>query len=373
MSRHGAPFARRMIAWLEVCDPTADALMEATRGWSRRRLFDEVDRALDGDAIAPELEPLIDEVQMIPAWVDFDRIDRGASFFMSTHAIGGTVLGARSLILGYAAPAGNKPLVMSGRLERGVNRRLAETSRFVYDVSRPGELRPGGQGVRAAVRVRLIHAKVRQMIRDGGGWNPEWGAPINQHDMLATVLLFSLKLVEGLEMVGLEPTAAEAEDYQAMWRYIGYLLGVAPELLPATRAEAERYDRFISATQGPPDADARELTRVFLNAPAQAPTDEDSSSTGRPNVAVGYALARELLGDELAEQLAIPKTPLRMALPVARTLVKRLNVLRKLPSGRQMAAQRGERYWAWILENQPSGAVELTLPMELMRQSLEVA
>lgn len=362
--------ADRMVSWLQADDPIADAVMESTRGWSQAKLFRTVATCIRDQHEPPaELAALIGQVNSIPVWVDFDRLDRGASFFMSTHALGGLVLGARSLILGYAAPAGNKPLVMSGRLTRGVNRRLAETSKFVNDVSRPGGMRPGGAGVVAAVQVRLIHARVRQMIRDRSTWDPEWGEPINQHDMAATVLLFSLAMLEGLETLGLNPTEHEAEDYIALWRYIGYLLGVDTELLAASRAEAERLYQYIDLTQGPPDDDARALTRVFLNAPAEQPSDEDHASAARPNVAVGYALARRLLGPELADQLDIPTTNLALILPVLKPIVARLNGLRKLPGSRRRAAEQGMRYWEWVLENQPSGAIELTLPTSLISRA----
>lgn len=360
----------RMVHFLDVGDPVADALLERTRHWPRVRLFRRVEQAIRGGEVDPELEPLMEQVRTVPAWVDFEQLDRGSRFFMSSHALGGMVLGARSLVLGYASPAGNKPLVLSGRLEKGVNRRLAETSKFVYDVCKPGGMRPARDGVVAAIQVRLIHAKVRQMIRDKCEWNDQWGVPINQHDMLGTVHLFGLILVEGLEKLGVRPTAREADDYVALWRYIGYLLGVDQELLPASRAEAERTYGFIELTQGEPDDDARKLTEIFLNAPAEAPEDGDHASAARPNVAVGYALARELLGDERADQLGIPRTPLQLALPVIRTFVKRLNRLRQREFGSELAAEYGERYWEWVLESQPSGAIELSLPTDLLRSAL---
>jgi hypothetical protein len=188
--------------------------------------------------------------------------------------------------------------------------------------------------------------------------------------MLATVHLFGLILVEGLEMLGVRPTTEEAEDYIALWRYIGYLLGVDPELLPATRAEAERTYGFIELTQGRPDDDARKLTEVFLNAPSEAPVDGDHASAARPNVAIGYALTRELLGNERADDLAIPRTALSMALPLLRAFVGRVNQLRRRKRGRALAAEYGERYWEWVLKSQPSGAIELSLPTDLLRSAL---
>lgn len=358
----------RMNSWLQVADPTADELVDATVDWRPGELFRTVDEAVSSGGKAPaELDRLLDETRTIPAWVDFERIDRGGAFFLSTHIIGGLVLGARSLILGYASPAGNKPLVLSGRLERGVNRRLAETSRFVVDVTRPGNMRPGKAGVAAALKVRLIHAKVRQMIRRSAEWDDEWGAPINQHDMMGTVLLFGLVLLQGLETLGLQPTDDEAEDYIALWRYVGYLLGVDAELLAATRLEAERLKAFIDLTQGPPDEDARRLTRAFLSA------NTDGEPGGPPNAAIGHVLARELLGEELADGLGVESSRLRVVLPFVRATVRRLNSLRRHRTGKRTAADAGERYWEWVLANNPVGPVDLTMPERLLRSTLSAA
>lgn len=198
-----------------------------------------------------------------------------------------------------------------------------------------------------------------------GEWNPEWGAPINQHDMMATVNLFSLVLLQGLETLGVEATVEESEDYMALWRYVGYLLGVDPELLAATRAEAERFKEFIDLTQAAPDDDARRLTRAFL--------DAGGTDSNRPGVLVGHVLVRELLGDEFADALASESSRLRFVLPLVRTTVRRLNALRRRPAGQAAAARAGARYWDWVLENNPVGPIDLTMPESLLRRSLRAA
>ena len=45
------------------------------------------------------------------------------------------------------------------------------------------------------------------MILRSGRWDAErWGAPINQHDMAGTQLLFSLAVLEGLRTLGFRIT-----------------------------------------------------------------------------------------------------------------------------------------------------------------------
>ena len=116
-----------------------DALPKG-EGW---RLFE---LGLRGEPMpdAPEpLRELIEEATHVPAWLDWKVTDRGGEMLMRAGALGGAVLGARSLVLGYASPGGNKPLVFSGRLKEQAGRRLNETARFVQAVSRglPGCVR----------------------------------------------------------------------------------------------------------------------------------------------------------------------------------------------------------------------------------------
>lgn len=360
----------RMGLWLQQADPLADELVEATRGWPRARLLETLETAIrDGLAVVDdppeELVALVDQVTTVPAWVDRDRLDRGGRFFLSTHVLGGIVLGAKSLISGYRAPAGNKPLVFSGRLGHGMHQRLAETSKFVYDVSKPGGLDPGGDGVVAAVAVRMIHAQVRDMIDRQAPWNDEWGVPINQHDMLATLLLFSIHWQEGLRTLGLVPTDAEVRDHIALWRYIGYLMGVDPELLPANRHDAERYGEFIELTTGPPDDDARELTRAFLEAePDEKETESDGSRPGFDHM-LARGLVRQLLGESLADDLGVPESPIAPLLSALQPAVAGLHRLRRTSVGFETAVDLGDRYWRHVLENNPAGVVDFTLHDEL--------
>ncbi len=365
----------RMGHWLQRGDPLADDLIAATRDWPRGRLLQAIGIAIREGPEAVEEAPdelfaLIDQVTTVPAWVDRDQLGRGGRFFLSTHVIGGIVLGAKSLISGYTSPAGNKPLVLSGRLGHGVHQRLAETSKFVYDVSKPGGLDPRNDGLVAAVTVRMIHAQVRDMIERKAQWNDEWGVPINQHDMLATLLLFSTHWQEGLEVLGLEPAEQEERDHLALWRYVGYLMGVEPELLPANRHDAERYENFIELTQAPPDDDARELTRSFL----EIEPPEGEAGVNPPLARhLARALVRELLGESLSDQLDVPRSPLTPALRALRPLVSAVHRLRRTSAGFQKAVELGDRYWRHVLENNPTGIVEFTLHDELFGLRQEAA
>ena len=77
--------------------------------------------------------------------------------------------------------------------------------------------------------VRFLHAKVRRRIsqRTAEPWDAEvFGVPINQEDLAATLLAFSINVIHGIEKtLGRPLSDAEQEDYLHLWRLIGWLMG----------------------------------------------------------------------------------------------------------------------------------------------------
>lgn len=339
----------RLVPYLERLDPLADdAVAELSRfSAEERRTF--VDVAVSGgDAPAlPALGRLIDSVRCLPVWVDEARLARAGAVFRRAGVLGGLTLGLRSLVHGYAAPAGNKPLAFSGRLTDKADRRLAETGKFVTAVTAPGGLVPFAPGFRICLQVRLMHAEVRRLLLASGRYRTDlWSLPINQHDMLATILLFSNVFVGGLRLLGVTITDEEADDYQHLFRLVGVWMGVEPELLPATFREAERLGAFILATQGPPDADSLALVDALLSGPLRAAKTDTERRRAEVTVRVSKGLCRALVGDELADQLGLPRDRHRH---LARGIRSTLRVLERLrgsfPLVDEWVMEAGARYW----------------------------
>jgi hypothetical protein len=80
------------------------------------------------------------ETDKVPLWVDSERLDRGGATFLRSGPFTVMAMMCGSLPFVYASPAGNKPLIFSGRLVKMAPLRLAETGRFFlatcYDFSR---------------------------------------------------------------------------------------------------------------------------------------------------------------------------------------------------------------------------------------------
>ena len=194
--------------------------------------------------------------------------------------------------------------------------------------------------------MRLVHARLRRAIHRTGLWNDAWGVPINQHDEAGTSLLFSVAVLQGLRKLGVLVDPDEAEAYVQLWRWSGWLMGIDAELLPASEAEGERLGELIAATQGDPDDDSRSLTRALLEAPLRAATNAKERQRARRIVATSTTMCRALLGDVLADRLAVPKTRARHAVPLLRRLVSGAEHARaRVPLGNAAAFWAGRRYW----------------------------
>jgi mpaB/rubber oxygenase-like protein len=355
-------------------DPLADEAIAALARLGPGAGVALIERALAaGIAAVPEapepLRALFAAVDQVPRWVKRARLDRGGAVVIRAGLASGVVLGMKSLIHGYASPGGNKPLVFSGRLREDAPRRVSETSRFVQAVSRPGGLDRHADGFAITVKVRLMHAKIRRLINQSGRWQTDsWGVPLNQHDMLATIILFSAALVDGLRRLGYHISAQEADDVIHLWRYAGVVIGVDERLLPHTFAEAMAMSELLRATQGPPDDDSRALVQALFDARVGFPTRGPARWVAPRRPALMHAVCRHLIGDDLADELAIPRPPLQSLTHAVRPFAGLIAGISRLPLWRSLAALIGDRYWdAAVAEGLGTATADYHPPRALAR------
>lgn len=348
--------AHRVAAFLNVCDPLADACVDAFAELPAGRGFELVSRAIaDGIDRVPDAPPalraLFASLDRVPAWVDWDVVDRGGELLLRSGPLGAMVLGFRSLVIAYAAPGGNKPLVLSGRLTDNAGRRLAETGRYVHEVARPRSLRRDGEGFAITVKVRLMHAQVRRLVRRSGKWQSDaWGEPVNQHDMLGTALVFSVAMIDGLRQLGFRLSDDEVHGYIQLWRYASHLMGLDHELLFSTEREGRRLGDIIAALQGPPDEDARALVAALFSSGLGDPKSRAEAIFLRGYRRFVQGLSRGFVGDELADGVALPDDLSRYALPAIRPIVRVAERVRERSEiARRVAIFAGNERWKRVV------------------------
>jgi hypothetical protein len=297
------------------------------------------------------------QIDEVPFWLDWDKLDRGGRAMLRTGPLGALVLVCYCLPLSYASPDGNKPLVASGRLVQRAYRRLTETARFVVETCRPGGLRRFSEGFKITVRVRLMHAQMRRLLLQRGGYSLErWGMPLNQAYMAGTNALFSAVFIEGLARLGFEQSAEQRDDIVQLWRYSGLLMGVDPKLCAATEAEGLRLIRLIHAVIDPPDDDSRALVRALMEAPLEAAKTPGQKAVARRAVDVLYGVSRHLLGDDLSDKLGHPRTPWRYtAVGIRGMNIAMSAAMRKMPETEESLYRFGLSAWERVIEDGLAG------------------
>lgn len=311
----------RLRRFAQVQDPAADALVPMLRKGGHGLFEQALRQGIDSVEDPPtELEAFFRDVEATPYWVDPDRLDRGARAITRAGLLGLFPLGDVSLMGGYLASRATKSLVGTGEIEYKAARRLVETATWWIHVTTPGALGLGERGYASALRVRVVHAHVRAAMNRRKDWDyAAWDRPVNQVQTAGTLLLFSLVYVFGTQLLGLRYSARERADILHLWRYIGWLMGVDEELLPAGEDDAWRLLWLLAATEFIPDDDSKRLAGALMK--SHAAIGEGRGAAGKVlshvSVATHGSISRLLLGKTNADFLDLPDDPIAQAAVVA--------------------------------------------------------
>lgn len=356
---HGAYadlFARAFL----VGDPLADAAVESLealpRGEGKRVLDDAVDHARYESAPAA-VRALFEHLEERPPWVDERELALGARTYQRTGLVGPMVLSAFSLMRGYHSSAAVKPLAFTGQLDRMARRRLAETGRFLFEVSQVGGLARDRDGWKTSVRVRIVHAHVRRMLTRSPRWDTRaWGVPINQADMAATDLSFSVSVLYATRIMGFRFRTEEADAFIRLWRYVGWLSGVDAALLPSSEREALDLAHLVDDLQPGPDADSIALAQALRRTTASR-KDRALDHLVTPVLMKWHdAITRATAGDEKSDDLGVPDGWFRYMIPAGRLLISPIERVRELvPGATRLAWLIGNRSHAFAVSKELGG------------------
>ena len=312
-------------AMRQETDPLADGLVAA--------LFDELGPdgvgAFHGglirsdetpaDGLPPPLRRLVqqylEESSRLPDWADLSVVDRADQVLRSFGPATYTVLACASLPECYVDWRGVPVLYMSHKLAAHVHRRVVETAQFTMGVMSSGGFLPGGRGVLAAQKVRLMHATMRRLtlleppasaaqenlpdiaaVFRNASWTHDLGKPINQEDLAYTLLTFSWVIVRGLRTLECSLKPEDEEAVIHAWNLAGRFMGIRDDLLPNSVAEAERMFTKLKSRLAGESAEGKALLAALL----------DFLWTACPLRPLPVALLRGLVGDATADMLGAP-------------------------------------------------------------------
>jgi hypothetical protein len=97
------------------------------------------------------------------------------------------------------------------------------------------------------------------------------GEPLNYWDMIATYLGFSLVFMRGLKNLAITISEQESEAVYHLWKYIGYLIGIPPDIMPDNNVAAIESLFLWSKTQPEADEDSIALAQALHLEPLLAP------------------------------------------------------------------------------------------------------
>ena len=165
----------------------------------------------------------------------------------------------------------------SGQLEQNAEYRIRSTAAMIFPVMMHGGLSQRGAGVAQVLKVRLIHATIRNLILHGSpqdavkqllaggsgqvaaqalpvgggrqamfktlyarGWNLQGdGLPCNQEELAYTLLTFGYVFLRSLRRLGIGLRPADEEAYLHAWNVVGHILGIDRALMVDTMDQGQ--------------------------------------------------------------------------------------------------------------------------------------
>ncbi|MDV2423993.1 oxygenase MpaB family protein [Corynebacterium curieae] len=238
-------------------DETGEKLAQAFRRDGAKESRAKFEQALNHgiDTVqdpAPELVEFFKEVDRIPEWLDLEAAERGrvayynvtrtAEVLAIAFAYWATTLEDRT-----SAATGE-----TGMFEFQAMQRSIETAQFFVDLGKKNVFERFGEGRKAAVCVRLLHAQANRGLEKM--WGPEhyneFGRPIGSSFLVSGEGWFGLMPLAIDEFFGRPHTGQEWDDVAQYWGYILYMMGAEERLIPKTGDEMRKMTDYVYGNGG---------------------------------------------------------------------------------------------------------------------------
>ena len=303
--------AANYVAHTLIGDPLADAMMEDLSGVSMQEqtlLFMAALQERDWEDLsdAPSsAKKFFEDTEKVPDWVDFDSFVPGIRMFhRNSHLILGAFVGG-TLVEGFATNI-SKAFFISGRVRDQGVRRLRQNNRHMIEIFMPDGLTMDGDGWKLSVRIRLVHARLRQLLRNSDEWdNGAWGLPISSAHLGYAITSFSARLLDHMESLGADYTDEERGSFMSIWRYTGHVMGIPSSILFRDEEDARHLLQVGSMCEPPPSPESIVMANALVNS-APLVIDVTDPSERRKLAGYVYKVSRALIGSTLADQLMYP-------------------------------------------------------------------
>lgn len=303
--------ARNYIVHTMLADPVCDEMMAQLAAVAVRDADRFVRAAIenpDDPALrdAPEgVHAFIEELEAVPDWVDFDEFTGGIrAFHRDSSACLAAMLGG-VLVEGFSTTIA-KSFFITGRLRDQGVRRLRQNNRHMIEIMLPGGLETRGDGWRLSVRIRLVHAKVRQLFNDSDEWDADAaGVPISAAQVGYALTAFSARMLQHMKGLGASYDDDERDGFMAVWRYSGHLMGIPETILLRDYDDALELFRIGGLCEPDPGMESVALANSLVNsAPVVAGITDPAAR--RKLAKYIFMVSRAMIGNAMADQLKYP-------------------------------------------------------------------
>lgn len=341
-----------IVSGYDIGDPLADALAADGIRFAKplqRAIFSTDSNTCISAEISshPAFIAMQAQFSRHPDWFDPQLAQIGAIAYRRYPLMLIWLLRNVALMAGYSIPALSLPLLQTGALMHDALPRLMRTYAYILAVSEHPQLDTsshpqrapitevlaiGSEGWRQSIQVRQIHTLVRQNLLKGkltsangviadaaqhhhadGSWNTNyWGVPINQTDMVATHLQFSLLIMRGLRLLGARISTEEAEGILHLWNLASYWMGVDLQRLPKDETACWEWLYTYLSIQQLDFKMGRPLAKALHDLPRQLMGEDNRR--GRFIEMVNASVTRTLVGDDIGDGLELPKSRMRFGI-----------------------------------------------------------
>jgi hypothetical protein len=290
----GDPAADRVVAEL-----TARGQLPAVNKLLRQWVYN--DQPLPS-GLPSYLVSFIDQARQLPSWADMSRITAAAQF-------GQAHMSYLSLAysMGVSTAAFTYPILASVfdpnvGIFLDFQKRLLGSLKLISGVYDPTAFGPHGQIIPDLVKVRLMHAAVRDYLDDSRWDTAKWGVAISQEALLVETWLFGVFALNTMQELGVQIPADIATDFLDTWRVEGWMLGVPTGAMPADLPTANAlFDQLAARDQwGSPQG--RYLYNTFVDQASKY-----MSGPGGVDISpILISVIRCLLGPKRADMIGVP-------------------------------------------------------------------
>lgn len=325
----------------ELTDPVTDALTTKYNRFAddlqqailQKEAFNASDKAHMLDDV--NFKQMVEQFSTHPDWFDAKLAEKGAIAYRRYPLTLVWLLRNVALMAGYSIPALSLPLTKTGSLVHDALARLYRTYGYMMAVSEypqiTGDSTPlaiGGEAWRQTIRVRQLHSLIRKDLVKNG-WDAEyWAQPINQSDMIATHLQFSLLISRGLRWLGARISEEEAKGIMHLWRLATWWMGVDLKRIPKTEEAAWEWLYHYLSAQKLDFEVGKPLAKALHDLPSQIMGE--TNWRGYAVELVNASVTRTFVGDDVGDGLSLPKVPFRQGILLSAPVLFSIDTARRL-------------------------------------------